>query len=140
MNGAMATHPGGLLRQHGLRVTRPRLAVARCLAEADTHLSADGVLERLRESGCRCARATVYNVLNGFARCGLVRTVTVEGGRTYFDPIVEPHPHLYREDTGELMDLPQSALPGPERLNLPGDLEVDRISLVIYARPREGRG
>lgn len=140
MNGAMATHPAGLLRRCGLRVTAPRLAVARCLSGADTHLSADGVLERLRESGCRCARATVYNVLNEFTRCGLVRTVTVEGGRTYFDPIVEPHPHLYREDTGELIDLPPAALPEPERLGLPQDLEVNRISLVIYARSRETRG
>lgn len=140
MNGAMATHPAGLLRECGLRVTAPRLAVARCLSGADRHLSADAVLERLRESGCRCARATVYNVLNEFARCGLVRTVTVEGGRTYFDPIVEPHPHLYREDTGELMDLPPATLPDPERLGLPEDLEVKRISLVVYARSRESRG
>lgn len=140
MTGAMATHPAGLLRERGLRVTAPRLAVARCLSGADRHLSADGVLERLRESGCRCARATVYNVLNEFTRCGLVRTVTVDGGRTYFDPVVEPHPHLYREDTGELIDLPQAALPDPEKLGLPEDLEVNRISLVVYARPRGSRG
>lgn len=140
MNGVMATSPAELLRECGLRVTAPRLAVARCLSGADTHLSADGVLERLREAGCRCARATVYNVLNEFARCGLVRTVTVEGGRTYFDPVIEPHPHLYREDTGELIDLPPAALPDPESLELPGNLEVDRISLVIYARRRESRG
>lgn len=140
MNGAMATRPAELLRECGLRVTTPRLAVARCLSGADRHLSADGVLERLRESDCRCARATVYNVLNEFARCGLVRTVTVEGGRTYFDPIAEPHPHLYREDTGELVDLPPAALPDPERLGLPEDLEVNRISLVVYARSRGSRG
>ncbi len=128
------------LRQLGLRVTAPRLAVARCLATADSHLTADGVLARLRAKGCRCARATVYNVLNEFTRCGLVRTVVVEGGRTYFDPVTEPHPHLYRQDTGELIDLPARALPDPDTLGLPPGLEVERISLVVHASPGGGRG
>lgn len=131
--------PAAILRQRGLRVTAPRLAVARCLAEAGRHLTAEGVLEDLRASGCRCARATVYNVLNEFVRCGLVRPVVVDGHRTYFDPVAEPHPHLYREDTGELFDLPAQALPDPRTLGLPPDLAVKRLSLVVHARPREGR-
>lgn len=130
----------GLLRRHGLRVTTPRLAVLRCLAEADRHLSAEGVLERLRVAGCRCARATVYNVLNDFAARGLLRTVSIPGGPTWFDPVTEPHPHLYREDTGELVDLPADALPDFRALGLPPELEVAGISLVVHARPRDTDG
>lgn len=132
--------PAELLRRRGLRATAPRLAVVRCLTEAGRHLSAEGVLERLRASGCRCARATVYNVLNELTRCGLVRPVVVDGQRAYFDPVTEPHPHLYREDTGELLDLPAGAMPDPQTLGLPPDLAVERISLVVHARPRESRG
>lgn len=128
-----------LLRRLGLRVTAPRLAVGRCLMTAESHLTADGVLARLRAAGCRCARATVYNVLNEFARCGLVQTVALEGGPTYFDPVTEPHPHLYREDTGELFDLPAGAMPDPRTLGLPTGLAVERISLVVHARPRDSR-
>lgn len=128
-----------MLRRHGLRVTAPRMAVARCLAKAGGHLSAEAVRHRLRADGCRCARATVYNVLNDFARCGLVRPVVVDGHRTYFEPSPEPHPHLYRRDTGELIDLPAGALPDREALGLPPELEVESISLVVHARPRAGR-
>lgn len=141
MNGAGREQgqAADLLRRHGLRVTAPRVAVARCLTGADRHLSAEDVLDRLRTAGCRCARATVYNVLNEFVRRGLVRTVSVPGGPTWFDPVVEPHAHLYREDTGELTDLPSDALPGPDALGIPRDMEVSGISLVVHARPR-GRG
>lgn len=58
MTGGDDRHLAGQLRRHGLRVTRQRLAVARCLLGADGHLTADGALERLRAGGCRCARAT----------------------------------------------------------------------------------
>lgn len=139
MTGEIDQQLKASLRRLGLRVTTPRLAVARCLMTAGRHLTADGVLARLRTEGCRCARATVYNVLNEFTRCGLVRTVAVEGGRTYFDPVTEPHPHLYREDTGELIDLPGRALPAPETLGLPPGLAVERISLVVHARPQGSR-
>lgn len=64
MTGGSDQRPYALLRRGGLRVTAPRLAVARCLMTADSHLTADGVLARLRAAGCRCARATVYNVRN----------------------------------------------------------------------------
>lgn len=64
MTGGNDQQLKALLRGLGLRVTAPRLAVARCLMAADSHLTADGVLARLRAAGCRCARATVYNVRN----------------------------------------------------------------------------
>ncbi len=38
--------------------------------------------------------ATVYNVLNLFAEVGLVRSFTVEGGKTIFDTNTTDHCHF----------------------------------------------
>ncbi len=123
------------IRDHGLRVTGQRLAVARCLLAADDHLTAEGVLSKLRDGGCRCSRATVYNALNDFCRHGLVQPVTVDTVGTYFDPVTEPHPHLYLPESGRLVDLPAGALPAAEDLGLPPGLTVESVSLVVRARP-----
>lgn len=128
-------HLAAQIRGRGLRVTGQRLAVARCLLAADEHLTAEGVLSKLRQRGCRCSRATVYNALNDFCRHGLVQPVVVDTVGTYFDPVTEPHPHLYLPDTGRLVDLPPSALPAAGDLDLPPGLKVESDSLVVRARP-----
>lgn len=127
------------LRAAGLRVTRPRLAVSRCLLEAvDEHLTADRVLVRLRAGGCRCARASVYNVLKDLAGSGLVQRIAVHDGATYFDPVTRPHPHLYIPETGELLDLPPESMPDADSLGLSPELRVQHVSMVVHASRRAG--
>lgn len=126
----------GLLQRHGLRCTRQRLAVARCLFEKRQHLSAPELLRRLRERGCRCSRATVYNTLNLFADHGLVRPVVVDGTRVFYDTVTTPHPHLYRTDTGTLEDLDAALLEPLRHLPLPKGLVTEAIDVVVKARAR----
>src|SRR5688572_5808074 len=54
------------LEQHQVTATPQRLEVAEVLLERPQHLSADQILERLREGGSRVSKATVYNTLKLF--------------------------------------------------------------------------
>jgi Fur family transcriptional regulator, iron response regulator len=48
---------------------------------------------------------TIYNTLNEFARCGLLREIAIYDAKLWYDTKTGPHFHLYREDTEELWDV-----------------------------------
>ena len=61
------------------------VAVALLLLAAPQHLSAEQILASLRAAGARVSKATVYNTLNLFAARGLIRQLSVDGSRAWFD-------------------------------------------------------
>jgi Fur family iron response transcriptional regulator len=58
--------------------TPQRVEIAGILLEKPQHLSAEQIIDRLRASGSRVSKATVYNTLNLFRDRGLTRS----GGST----------------------------------------------------------
>ncbi len=126
----------GTLLRAGLVPTEQRLAIAQAILCRHQHLSADQLLMMVRQAGHAIAKATVYNTLKAFADAGLVRTVVVDPARVFYDSNTSAHHHLFREDLGELVDLPTSALPvgSPEPGHLPEGIEVAGIDVIIRAR------
>ncbi len=123
------------LSLHGVQATRQRVRIASVLLDRDQHVNAEQLLDLLRDRGIRVSKATVYNTLNLFAERGLVRQLTVDGQRTWFDSNVEPHYHFQQADSGVLTDIPIpdvafESLPPP-----PPGMEVAGIDLVIRLRP-----
>ena len=88
------------LAQHGVAPTPQRLEIAEILLERPQHLSADQILELLRQKGSRVSKATVYNTLKRFARAGLVREVLVDPSKVFYDSNTSEHHHLYDVSTG----------------------------------------
>ena len=89
------------LRKAGLRPTRQRLALASLLfAHGDRHVSAESLHEEAVSAGVPVSLATVYNTMHQFTAAGLLREVTVDGTRTYFDTNTGDHHHFYCEDDG----------------------------------------
>ena len=123
------------LQACGIRVTAQRLQIAELLLSSPQHLSAEQITEKLRLMGLGVSKATVYNTLNLFASRGLIRPLSLDDTRSWFDSNVEPHYHFHNEVSGELTDvgLPEvqfSRLPAP-----PKGMEVAGVDLVIRLRP-----
>ena len=59
-----------LLREAGLRVTRPRLLVLDLLRSTPGHHSADDIGTLLAEKSTPLPRASVYNVASALVDCG----------------------------------------------------------------------
>lgn len=98
-----------LLRESSLRVTAPRLAVLRILAEADAPLSHTEVLERLGETDWD--PATIYRNLVKLRDAGVAPVVSrAEGIDRYALSAGEGdghhHPHFVCEDCGRVACLP----------------------------------
>ena len=121
----------------GIRPTAQRVRIASLLLSAPQHLSAEQILANLRSSGTRVSKATVYNTLNLFASRGLIRQLSVDGSRAWFDSNVDPHYHFHDLASGALIDVPVpevefSRLPAP-----PPGTEVAGIDLVIRLRKKQ---
>lgn len=123
------------LRSAGLRPTRQRALLASLLFTGhDRHVTAESLHAEAEVAGEHVSLATVYNTLHQFTEAGLLRQVTVDGTRTYFDTNTGDHHHFYREDDGMLMDIEHdhisvSDLPAP-----PDGCRIDRVDVVVRVR------
>jgi len=126
-----------LLRQTGLRPTRARLRLARLLfCQGPRHVSADMLATEAADAGFAVAQGTIYNALNAFARAGLLREVTVDGERTWFDTHVAPHHHMV-DAGGGLHDIPADAVSLNSLPALPVGQEIASVELVVRLRRLE---
>lgn len=99
------------LQSAGLRATPKRIAIGGLLFDGcDRHVTADDVAALARDAGIRVSLATVYNTLNQFVTAGLLKRITLDSDRTYFDTNVDDHHHLFYEESGELRDIPGHAI------------------------------
>src|SRR4029077_14779287 len=75
-----------MLHQVGLRPTRQRMALGWLLfGKGDRHLTAEMLYEEATLAKVPVSLATVYNTLNQLTDAGLLRQVSVDGTKTYFD-------------------------------------------------------
>ena len=123
------------LRQAGLRPTRQRVALTDLIfAHGDRHLTAEALHEEALGSGVGCSLATVYNTLHQFTEAGLLRVVSVEGSKTYFDTNISDHHHFVVEDTNEVLDIPVGNIRVSDLPDAPQGMEITHVDVVIRVR------
>jgi Fur family iron response transcriptional regulator len=98
------------LTEHGIQPSAQRVAVADYVLYTTDHPSADQVWAAVKRSFPMLSRATVYNTLNLFTEKGLLRELVLAEGKVVFDPKLDPHHHFLDDETGEIVDVPWSAL------------------------------
>ena len=125
------------VRDAGLRPTRQRVALANLLfAQGDRHLSAEELHEEAISAGVPVSLATVYNTLNQLTDAGLLRQVSVDGTKTYFDTNVSAHHHFYLENNHELVDIPDPHLMLQKMPEIPEGYEIARVDMVVRLRKK----
>lgn len=120
------------LREARLRPTRQRVALAELLFRGgDRHVTAEAVHSEATQSGVKVSLATVYNTLHQFTEAGLLRQVTVDAARFYFDTNTGAHQHFFCEDDGELIDIPGETIAVAGIPVPPKGMTVDRVDVVV---------
>jgi Fe2+ or Zn2+ uptake regulation protein len=93
------------LRSRRLRVTPQRLLIHRALCELDRHVSADELLDAVKERLPNASLPTVYATLELLERLGLVYRVSAGAGPTLYDPRADRHHHVICRECGSVEDL-----------------------------------
>jgi Fur family transcriptional regulator, iron response regulator len=126
------------LDRGGVRPTRQRLALAALLVGdgLDRHVTAESLHESAARDGEPVALATVYNTLRAFCDAGLLREITVDGSKSYFDTNMSQHPHFFWEDSATLTDAPAAELDIRRLPAAPQGAEIAAVDVVIRLRPR----
>lgn len=131
------TDPAVRLRHAGLRPTRQRVALADLLfAKGDRHLTAEELHEEAEFAGVGCSLATVYNTLHQFTEAGLLRVLSLETAKTYFDTNISDHHHFVVEGSTEVLDVPDNAITVGNLPEPPEGMEIAHVDVVIRLRPK----
>lgn len=109
---AFAREPRTVLRERGLRFSRPRELILGYLLEEDKHVSAEGLYLALKQRGENLSLSTVYLNLNVLAEAGLVREFKGASGQAFFDSNMTPHYHVVCRETGEILDVSAPTVDG----------------------------
>ncbi|MEP2783488.1 MAG: Fur family transcriptional regulator Irr [Pseudoruegeria sp.] len=126
------------LAQSDLRPTKQRTALAEMLVGdgENRHVTAESLFEAVGDSGEKVSLATVYNTLKAFCEAGLLREITVDGSKSYFDTNITDHPHFYWEDSATLTDAPAEQLILARVPDAPEGAEIAKVDVVIRLRKK----
>jgi Fur family ferric uptake transcriptional regulator len=94
------------LRDVGLRVTAPRVAVLRVLADSPDHPRVDQVIDRVREAGISISTQAAYDVCEALSRTGLAQRIEFAGGPIRYEARAgDNHHHIVCRHCGVTVDL-----------------------------------
>ena len=129
------------LASGGLRPTRQRVILARRLIGdgKNRHVTAESLFAASNDHADKVSLATVYNTLRAFCDAGLMREITVDGAKSYFDTNMTDHPHFYWEDSAELVDAPADQLKISVLPDAPDGAEIAKVDVVIRLRRKPKR-
>ena len=119
------------LDRAGVRPTRQRLDLARAIfGGGDRHFTAELIYQETRSIRFAPTRGTIYNTLNEFSRCGLLREIALYDAKLWYDTKTGSHLHFYSEDSEELSDIPDECLPSID-IPVPDGMRIDAIDIIV---------
>lgn len=102
-----------LLRDAGLRVTRPRVAVLMAV-HGHPHADTDTIIGAVRTDIGEVSTQAVYDVLRALADSGLVRRIQPSGSvARYESRVADNHHHLVCRSCGAIVDVDCAIGPAP---------------------------
>ncbi|MBI4666205.1 MAG: transcriptional repressor [Nitrospinae bacterium] len=126
-----------LLKGHGITSTLQRVEIAQILLSRPQHLSAEQTLEKVNRGRSLASKATIYNTLKLFVEKGLAREVIADPARVFYEPKTTDHHHIFDVDTGELSDIEPGSLMIAAMPQLPDNMEVLGMDVVIRVKKRD---
>jgi Fur family transcriptional regulator, ferric uptake regulator len=99
----------------GMRLSRQRRSILELLWEAQEHLSARQIYDRLNQQGKEIGHTSVYQNLEALSQQGIIECVERSDGRLY-GHVSDSHSHINCLDTDQILDI---------RIELPKDFVAE---------------
>ncbi|WP_088893360.1 Fur family transcriptional regulator [Leptolyngbya ohadii] len=88
----------------GMRLSKQRRFILELLWQAQEHLSAREIYDRLNQQGKEIGHTSVYQNLEALSEQGVIECIERSDGRLYGN-ISDPHSHVNCLDTNQIMDV-----------------------------------
>jgi Fur family ferric uptake transcriptional regulator len=95
----------GLLREHGLRITAPRIIMLEALRSGEGHMSAEEIYGAVLAQYPSINLVTVYRTLESFEERGLASRVDLGDKLTRWEWTGAAHHHLVCRHCGDVVEL-----------------------------------
>lgn len=123
------------LRQAGLRVTSPRIAVLEALDEVDGHVTAEQVRQAVLARLGSVSVQTIYDILSALTAAGLVRCLETPGHPARYETRVgDNHHHFICRGCGKTIDIDCAVGEKPclTPRGLPGGFRADEAEVTYW--------
>lgn len=130
-----------LLRDAGLRITKPRRIILQILAETDGHPDAARIHEKAVAMDSRISLATVYRTMRALEESGAIQRHAFGDGPARFESSGEGHhDHLIDMDTGKVVEFSDPRIEAlQEEIARRLGYEIVHHRLELYGRRIKGR-
>lgn len=115
-----------VLRERGAKITAQRIAILHQLEGRTDHPSADTLYKELSAEYSTMSVATLYSTAQLLADAGLIKILSIDDKRVYFDPTTATHGHFLCRRCGKLFDVPVDE----ENILQAANAEQDKIAQV----------
>lgn len=126
-----------VLKESGAKITAQRIAILEQLMGRTDHPSADTLYRELLEKYPTMSVATLYSTVQRLSEAGLLKILSIDGKRVYFDPVTVSHGHFMCRKCGRLIDVPLSR----EIFHLTADASaiahIERTEVFMYGVCRD---
>lgn len=133
------------IKEKGLRNTPEREAIIVEIFAFPGHFDVDELYLRLRKTGSRVSKASIYRNIPLIIECGLIREIWHEDGHMHYEPVYgqRHHCHLRCLQCGKVIEFVEDDLKDiEERVARRHDFEIvdHRLDMLGYCLEcREGR-
>lgn len=126
-----------VLRQAGLRITKPRRIILGIVHASESHLDATQIYERAVAMDHRISLATVYRTVRLLEESGALQRHAFAGGPARFEPPSDHHDHLIDIETGEVIEFASARIEAlQEEIAARLGYEIVHHRLELYGRKR----
>lgn len=94
------------LQESGAKITSQRVAIMRSLEGRQDHPSAEQLFLELKGDYPTMSIATVYSTTQLLAQASLLRILSIDERKVYFDPNTEAHGHFMCKNCKRIIDIP----------------------------------
>jgi Fe2+ or Zn2+ uptake regulation protein len=119
-----------VLIKYNVHPTKQRIKVYDFLIKNPAHPSAEEIFRGVYSEKNPISLATIYNTLKLFEESGLIRTITLGDGKSYYDAFLHSHAHFYSLEDGKIHDLELNDQAIKDQL--PPEMEAKLVNIVIY--------
>ena len=121
------------LQNAGAKITSQRIAIMKLLVGRTDHPSAEQLFLELKSEHPTLSIATVYSTTQLLAQASMLRILSIDEKKVYFDPNTSPHAHVMCRGCKKITDIPMDLSCTSEQITQDlGIAEVDSTEVFYY--------